>query len=148
MAATKFSFWHFNIRPQWFPTHHRDRIVFPISYLIVPRWSTRDCPLVLIWSCHKYNFVFLLMHHFYKVAFDWTELWKRISNEEMGFYSRINRRIKSTEYRHYMTIPPAKLIHWLGEPPPPVTRCVKHMSHVTDLRLAKSETFSVLGKVA
>ena len=27
MTATKFSLYHFNIRPRWFPAHHRDRLV-------------------------------------------------------------------------------------------------------------------------
>ena len=38
MAATKFSccfFWHFNIRPRWFPAHHRDRLVYLYNYLSI-----------------------------------------------------------------------------------------------------------------
>ena len=40
-------FWHFNIRPRWFPAHHRDRLVrykayrtFQIIYQIRPQYGT------------------------------------------------------------------------------------------------------------
>ena len=41
-------FWHFNIRPRWFPAHHRDRHVEP--YVRIYKWL-RFC-VYFYWLCH------------------------------------------------------------------------------------------------
>ena len=69
MAATKFSFFdNFNIRPRWFPAHHRDRLVYHVFF----NWWVQNKYLYKNVNKEKIGFNF----HFYSSSLYINKVWQ------------------------------------------------------------------------